>query len=130
MIDASAARIAVIVDALVSSRPSVLFHCLGGRDRTGILAALVLSVAGVPNVLIEDDFVLSDERMAPRYAKWRESFTRTQIARADRARSEARASIRAALWRVRTRWGGTERYLLTHGISGGLLDQLQSAFVD
>jgi protein-tyrosine phosphatase len=130
MIDASAARIAVIVDALVSSRPSVLFHCLGGRDRTGILAALVLSVAGVPNVLIEDDFVLSDERMAPRYAKWRESFTRTQIARADRARSEARASIRAALWRVRTRWGATERYLLTHGISGGLLDQLQSAFVD
>jgi protein tyrosine/serine phosphatase len=75
-------------------RPSVLFHCLGGRDRTGILAALVLSVAGVPNVLIEDDFVLSDERMAPRYAKWRESFTRTQIARTDRARSEARASIK------------------------------------
>jgi protein-tyrosine phosphatase len=129
MIDASGARIAAIADALVTARPAVLFHCLGGRDRTGILAALVLSVAGVPNTEIEDDFVLSDERMVSRYARWREALTPAQIERADRARTEARDSIRAALRRVQSAWGGAHKYLLAHGIEKGRLDELRRAFV-
>lgn len=129
MIDANGTRIVAIVETLANARPAVLFHCFGGRDRTGILAAVLLSVAGVSDHQIEDDFVLSDERMAPRYEKWRETFTPAQLERADRALGEARDSISAALRRIRDAWGGTDQYLLAHGIAEDRLDQLRSTFV-
>jgi hypothetical protein len=37
----------------------VLFHCSAGKDRTGIVAALVLHLLGVPDDEIVDDYALS-----------------------------------------------------------------------
>ena len=39
----------------------VLFHCVSGKDRTGVLAACVLSAIGVPRADIVRDYALSDE---------------------------------------------------------------------
>ncbi|MGT2424615.1 tyrosine-protein phosphatase [Amnibacterium kyonggiense] len=34
---------------------AVLFHCAGGRDRTGLIAAILLTIAGVePDAIVED----------------------------------------------------------------------------
>jgi protein-tyrosine phosphatase len=46
-----------------STYPAV-FHCAAGRDRTGIVAALVLGVLGVPDNLIVSDYALSGDAMA------------------------------------------------------------------
>lgn len=40
-----------------------LFHCAAGKDRTGILAAVVLGVLGVPDDVIADDYALSQTAM-------------------------------------------------------------------
>ncbi len=37
----------------------VLFHCGAGKDRTGIIAALLLSVAGVPSEVIAAEYALT-----------------------------------------------------------------------
>jgi protein-tyrosine phosphatase len=37
-----------------------LFHCTAGKDRTGWVAALLLHVAGVEDVMIEDDYLLTN----------------------------------------------------------------------
>jgi protein-tyrosine phosphatase len=37
----------------------VLIHCMGGKDRTGVGAALILSALGVPEETILDDYLLS-----------------------------------------------------------------------
>ncbi|MBB5193664.1 protein-tyrosine phosphatase [Silvimonas terrae] len=37
----------------------VLFHCSAGKDRTGMVAALLLSLAGVPDAEIVSDYVQS-----------------------------------------------------------------------
>jgi protein-tyrosine phosphatase len=42
----------------------VVFHCSAGRDRTGILSALVLGLLGVPDEVIVADYVLSADAMA------------------------------------------------------------------
>lgn len=39
---------------------AVLFHCSGGKDRTGIATALVLTALGVPQEEIEADFMMSN----------------------------------------------------------------------
>jgi protein-tyrosine phosphatase len=41
-----------------SSLPAV-FHCSAGKDRTGVLAAIVLGCLGVPDDVIIDDYALS-----------------------------------------------------------------------
>ena len=44
------------------SQPGALpavFHCTAGKDRTGVLAALLLGIAGVPRERIVEDYALS-----------------------------------------------------------------------
>ena len=36
-----------------------LFNCAGGKDRTGVTAALLLGLAGVPDEVIAEDYSLS-----------------------------------------------------------------------
>jgi protein tyrosine/serine phosphatase len=45
----------------------VLVHCQVGRDRTGLVSALLLSLAGVPAEEIAADYALSAERLRPLY---------------------------------------------------------------
>ena len=56
-------RIERVLDAVEQAQPGgVLFHCVGGRDRTGLVAIVPLAIAGVPAELIADDYALGAER--------------------------------------------------------------------
>lgn len=43
---------------------AVVFHCAVGKDRTGLLAAVLLDAVGVPAAAIADDYALSGSRTA------------------------------------------------------------------
>jgi protein-tyrosine phosphatase len=43
-----------------------LFHCAGGKDRTGIVTAVLLGVLGVPDEVILDDYELTSTFFTPR----------------------------------------------------------------
>ena len=53
------------VIAHLASRDNLpaVFHCTAGKDRTGMVAALVLSLVGVPDDVIVHDYTLTDDRM-------------------------------------------------------------------
>lgn len=54
--------------AIARARPGgVVFHCVGGRDRAGQVAMMVLALAGVEPEQIAADHGLSDERLRPLY---------------------------------------------------------------
>ena len=44
---------------------SILYHCTGGRDRTGVGTALFLRTLGVPDAKIKEDFVASNYYLQP-----------------------------------------------------------------
>lgn len=48
----------------------VVVHCAGGVDRTGLVSALLLSVAGVARERIAEDYAASEANWAPRTAAW------------------------------------------------------------
>ena len=56
-----------IAEALaILSDPSAypaMFHCSAGKDRTGVLAAVLLGVLGVPDEIIVTDYALSADAM-------------------------------------------------------------------
>jgi protein tyrosine/serine phosphatase len=55
--------------AIARARPGgVVFHCVGGRDRCGQVALLLLALAGVTPEAIAADYALSGERLRVRYA--------------------------------------------------------------
>ena len=50
-------RIEEVLDAIEQAPPGgVLFHCVGGRDRTGLVAIAALAAAGVEPEAIADDY--------------------------------------------------------------------------
>jgi protein-tyrosine phosphatase len=41
----------------------LLHHCVAGKDRTGVGAALILSALGVPKETVMEDYLLTNETM-------------------------------------------------------------------
>lgn len=60
---------ALRVVAKADSAPLV-FHCASGKDRTGIVAALLLTLLGVPEETIVADFALTELATARLVADW------------------------------------------------------------
>ena len=54
---------------------AAIVHCAAGKDRTGVVAALALAVAGAPRDAIVADYVATGERLEPIVARLRASPT-------------------------------------------------------
>jgi protein tyrosine/serine phosphatase len=65
--DRFAAAVAAVARA---SEGGVLVHCEVGRDRTGLVCALLLSLADALPEAIAADYALSAERLEPLYVAW------------------------------------------------------------
>jgi protein-tyrosine phosphatase len=62
-------RSARVIAAIAHAEPGgVVFHCVGGRDRTGMIAMLVLWLLGVSAEDIAADYALSAPRLARFFA--------------------------------------------------------------
>lgn len=114
-----------------ASLPAV-FHCAGGKDRTGVLAALVLSIAGVSVDDVVDDYALTNERIAridehlatmPSYSRPENPLTVDQL----RCRPEV---MRSFLDRVDKIWGGPAAWARHAGVSDLELVSLRSTLVE
>lgn len=57
----------------------LLFHCTGGKDRTGVIAALLLHICGVPRDVIVADYSLTNLAAERSLAAVREAFHATKM---------------------------------------------------
>jgi protein-tyrosine phosphatase len=104
----------------------VLFHCHAGKDRTGLVAALLLALAGVPNATIAEDYALSQACLQPlfdqRLSQEPDPAKRERLARMIGAVPETMLGVLAHL---DARHGGAERYLRGAGVAEADLDRLR-----
>lgn len=57
---------AAVMRAVAAAQPGgIIIHCHSGKDRTGIISALLLSLVGVPPIIVAEDYALSQERLWP-----------------------------------------------------------------
>lgn len=56
-------RIAVALSRLLELTGPIVIACQGGRDRTGLMSALVLLLAGAPNDVIISDYVATNQTL-------------------------------------------------------------------
>jgi protein tyrosine/serine phosphatase len=102
---------------------AVVVHCHAGKDRTGIVVALLLRLAGVPIDEIAADYALSGERLRPRHERWFASAeSEEERARIERIAATPLKSMQAVLEALDEQYGGVERYLLDGGLSPETLE--------
>ena len=106
-----------LVQTVAEAAAPVLFHCQAGKDRTGILAAILLELAGVPREVIADDYALSNENLRPVHEAWVEEAPDDEE-RAKRAAAIVgdRERIIDTLEHIDRTFGGIEPYLLGAGV--------------
>ena len=105
--------------AAVAEAPdgAVVIHCHGGKDRTGIVVALLLRLAGVPTQEIAADYALSGERLRPRHERWFASAeNEDELARIERIAATPVESMQHVLETLDEQYGGIERYLVDGGL--------------
>lgn len=73
ILETSQAPMHLVMSEILSSEGTVLFHCTAGKDRTGIIAALLLDLAGVDREDIIRDYALTETYIAPLMNELRES---------------------------------------------------------
>jgi Tyrosine phosphatase family len=62
MVDASRDRLAFVIAEIAMAPPAaIVVHCHAGRDRTGLVVALALHIAGVSVESIAADYALTDD---------------------------------------------------------------------
>jgi protein tyrosine/serine phosphatase len=70
ILDRRPAECAAVLAAIATARPGgVVVHCVAGRDRTGMIALLLLALAGAAPAAIAEDYERSAERLRPLFAK-------------------------------------------------------------
>ena len=116
-------NIARAIAALADAPPGgVVIHCHAGKERTGIVAALLLSFAGVPDATVADDWIASDAYLQPLYEEWLATETDPTI-RAKRAEGFVTHAehILDVLTYVRRTYGSVDDYLLAGGLTANQL---------
>ncbi|MFT3855769.1 MAG: tyrosine-protein phosphatase [Ilumatobacteraceae bacterium] len=108
-----------------------LVHCAIGKDRTGVLVALLLDVAGVDRDEIVADYARTGERMAPVIARWMDAGVGTTIDEQVAAFSAmaAPATMEQVLDVLADRWGGAAGFFAAHGVGAADLDRWRSMLV-
>ena len=69
LLDFAREPIRQVVGEIAGAEGPVLFFCAAGKDRTGLIAALLLSLVGVGDDEIVADYVRSEERLSEIHAK-------------------------------------------------------------
>lgn len=131
-LDRNAPRIVAAVRSIATEAGAgpVVVHCVSGKDRTGIIIALVLAVCGVPYEDIIADYVTSypllAERMSTDLAALGPAPEEVTARRAGRQRTEPE-TMREHLDQ---QYGGAVDYLLTHGMTEVEIGTLRTFLLD
>jgi hypothetical protein len=109
-----------------------VFHCTGGRDRTGMVAALMLELLGVPDDVIVDDYLLT-KKAGERSMAWVEANEPELAALVAQIPPEARELrgevILGFLERVRTGYGSASGFLSSTGVTAGEQESLMRRLI-
>ena len=115
-----------IFTSVADAEGGVLFHCFAGKDRTGLVAAILLALARVPQDHIAADFAETDLQLAKQYEAW---INEAAPEKRDAMREELRCPpdrILGVLDYLEQEWGGVESYLEASGMTPANIDRVSA----
>jgi protein-tyrosine phosphatase len=124
-----------VQDVVDTTSGAALVHCTAGKDRTGVIVALILSAIGVPRDAVVHDYTLTEPHLR---GAWLKRILATlgafhQIDLTDRTEllvGSPASAIEAVLDKVESGWGGAAKYLEANGLAAGAIDTLKSRLLE
>lgn len=115
----------------------VVVHCKAGKDRTGLVVALVLAAVGIAESEIIADYEQSASNLSATYRQHMTQQLEVELADNPTGLQAAMhlhmaspgAAIQRALQLVKTKHGSAAHYLSSHGVTGDDLATLSNHFV-
>jgi protein-tyrosine phosphatase len=124
--------IARVITALAECSTPAVYHCTAGKDRTGLISAIVLGLLGVPDEFIVADYAASQESLDAIVGRLTQSEGyRDAIDRlpADTFHAEPETMF-SLLDRLRDRYGSVRGYAREIGLSAALLGRLEGDLLE
>lgn len=133
MLDVGASSIVTAVNTISGAhRLPLVFHCSAGKDRTGVLAAIVLSALGVSDDDIASDYALSRAAMRE-LAEWvrteRPESYETMAAQPPAFLDAPPLAMRRFLALARSEYGSLTDYLSGAGVEDAAIDALRATLL-
>jgi protein-tyrosine phosphatase len=100
----------------------LLFHCVAGKDRTGLIAALLLALADVEPDAIAADYAASTAQLADAYLQRYANLDRTEILEALRCPEQGVHNMLDYL----AQYGGPAGYLRAIGLGDATIERLRA----
>jgi protein tyrosine/serine phosphatase len=127
-------RIAAVVELIADADGHpVVFFCAGGKDRTGLVAAMVLSVLGVSDETVAADYALTAGILPILVERNRARATARGLAAEvednERLLTAEAATMVSVLSRLRAEHSSIEGYLEAHGLAPHRVESLRAGLL-
>ncbi len=124
-------QIKTIMAAMADNAPATVFHCYAGKDRTGVIAGLLLNLAGVPDEVIAEDYAHTTPRIRNLVEDWRADAIANQreLWKFERDSSSQADTMVNLLRYLTAHYGDASQYLLHVGLVQAQVDTLRSRLI-
>ena len=114
--------------SIATAPGAAIVHCAAGKDRTGVVVALALTVAGVEPAAIVADYMATDERIEAIVERLARSkmYAGGVNGRPVKAHAPRAETMKAFLEQLDVRYGGVESWLAANGFTAEEFDRLRA----
>lgn len=125
-------RFVRVFEAIAEAPPGpVVVHCIGGKDRTGLVAALALRLAGASLDEVAADYALTEANLAERHAGWVElAEGPVERHRRELLGPTPASAMRRVIEELESRHGSVEEYLRGGGLSDAAIVSVRKRLQD
>jgi protein-tyrosine phosphatase len=124
--------IAAVIDTLASADSAAVFHCAAGKDRTGVISAILLGLLGVRDEVIVADYAATQENLDAIIERlnategYQEMF---ELLPPDTLHAEPETML-SLLGNLRERYGGMREYVREIGVADEQVSRLRARLLE
>jgi protein tyrosine/serine phosphatase len=116
--------------AIADAEGTVVVHCFAGKDRTGLVAAVLLRLAGVDHATIGADYAVTAENLRARWEAWlREARDEEERAKLEKLQHTPAEAMTRVVQEIEGRYGDVASYLRAAGLTDAQVDRLRERLV-
>jgi protein tyrosine/serine phosphatase len=116
--------------AIADAEGTVVVHCFAGKDRTGLVAAVLLRLAGVDHATIGADYAVTAENLRARWEAWlRETRDEEERAKLEKLQHTPAEAMTRVVQEIEGRYGDVASYLRAAGLTDAQVDRLRERLV-
>jgi protein-tyrosine phosphatase len=132
MAEFAAERIGAVVTRLADADGPAVFHCAAGKDRTGVISALLLGLLNVPDEVIVADYAATQENLDAIVDRLMalEGYRRMLAALPPDTMHAKPETMIEMLQRLAGRYGSIEGYVRQSGVTADAIARLRAGMVE